>query len=422
MRTKKLNKLNTNLFFSFLIGFSLTTSRISIDVGFSIKPIMLVAGIIGLYILLINVINDKIEFKLNKLDNSLLVFFVIYSLSFIFAVNKFLSLRYILGFALYIIIYKIVSTGVNISQHKFIDYFVLGSSSGLILGLIYYLFGLYKLNFIFAVENMRYFGVFIDRSMPRYIGFTSIDPNTAFMNITVGLFATYLVKNNYFKLMSYIIHISCALLTMSRGGLLGATISIILGLTLLIIISISKSNKIKGFLNLRNVLILLLLLCLLIISDLPMLILRRFKVNDGGSGRTNLWNVGFDIFKNSNYLGVGIFNLQLYLTEALSRPANLHNTQLDILFEGGLPSLISYFYFASTVFIVTWKNIKNKRIIILSLIFISLSIQQLFLSALLHESFFITLAFISSSLTIKEKRFIDIDAVDKRSFKNESEQ
>ena len=98
----------------------------------------------------------------------------------------------------------------------------------LAISLFYYFLGVFAASKISNWNNVRVYGVLLDRGIPRMIGFISDDPNIFVFFITIGFMysLTNLKESNNNKLLA-ILSGACILLSFSRGAYLAIGISII---------------------------------------------------------------------------------------------------------------------------------------------------------------------------------------------------
>lgn len=92
----------------------------------------------------------------------------------------------------------------------------------------------------------------------------------------------------------------------------------------------------------------------MIVAVTPSATERIFSSDDRGSGRADLWTVGFRVIEDHSPLGVGLDNFGLYAPEYTRLPGQLqnvnqvlkgqeaHNLYLGLLAETGLPGLILF--------------------------------------------------------------------------------
>lgn len=368
----------------FLLIISFVFSYYYIDLGFAFKPYM----ILSIVFLLLS-LKSFVVHKLRVFEVALLTFFMYYCLTGFFAKYPDYSLRLIMGILLILFCYFVIRYIVSIASIEGIEKSI--AAGGLIfngLSLILYAIGLASLGFAFDSNGIKEFGVVTDRGFPRLIGLAE-DPNVfSFYNLI--FFFYYLTHfDKKWSKIGLLLSGSTIILSLSRGGI-GA---IIIGL-LLMFISSSVRQKVKMifilplFFYLTN-----LILKLTVNIDVFAMIAQRFSADDGGSGRSRLWESGLQFFYDSPVFGIGIFNYLPYSVSKFGYPAHMHNTFLDTLVEGGVVGFVLY-SLVFIILIITYfnnrKRIKDKGYLLFTLV--SMIFLMNTYSLMVNESFYLVLA------------------------------
>ncbi|MEC4620495.1 O-antigen ligase family protein [Bacillus paranthracis] len=367
---------------AFLLILLVPFSNFYIDIGFAFKPFMIFTMVYLLFSM-----KHFIIHKLNYFEITLIIFFMYFSVTALFAEYPAYSLRLILGAWLTIFCYFIMRYILSKVSIENIEKAI--SRSGLIFNvtsLVYYLAGLASFGFVFHGNHIRAYGVMMDRNFPRLIGVLS-DPNVyAFYNVLFFFYyLTHLEKR--FSKVGLFLSITTLLLTLSRG----AMIAVVFGI-LLMFLTASLKQKIKMIfiLPIGGIIIGFLSERMLGINFIQYFVERFTAIKtDNGSGRLDLWENGISLFKE-NPFGIGIFNFQPYNEAIYGKVAFMHNTFLEVLVEGGVLALASYL--ASFVILVcylvkNWNVGVDKRYLCYSLF--AMIILMTSLSMVVNESLFL---------------------------------
>lgn len=93
------------------------------------------------------------------------------------------------------------------------------------------------------------------------------------------------------------------------------------------------------------------------------------------TGRQNIWEIGFDMFKEKPIFGQGYKSTNSYTKENIGHPYKMHNMYLKFLAELGLIGLVLLLYYIFMVYNVNLKTIKQLKI--LKLDYYSVMLQAL---------------------------------------------
>ena len=200
--------------------------ELGIDVGFVIKPYMIINILV--FISIFCILKLKLNTCIYRYEVVFLIFYIYSSIRGVFSYNPYMSFRLMIGMAiciaLYITVYNIVYL---IDIEKVIKGLTLSSIIFILISLILYLL---KVDGSFAMDKGFY----------RMQGLTS-DPNIMCIYIT----PIYLISlNNLIKYhnkkiwrLLFSLSLICVILSLSRGGMLGIGIA-----SLVIIIGKIKKN------------------------------------------------------------------------------------------------------------------------------------------------------------------------------------
>lgn len=367
---------------TFVIFLSVFFQKYYIDIGFAIKPFLILSIIY--FILLLKRISIT---YLHNHEVLLIIFLIYYSSTGLFAEFPYYSLRLILGILIVLFFYFIIRFLFSSIQLKYIERII--ELSGIIfnvISLLLFIIGAIKLNFSFFGNNITSYGLLIDRGTPRLIG-TIIDPNI-FVLFNSLFFFYYL---NRMKKFGLFLSSLTLILSFSRGGIIAILFAFVIG----IFIS-------KGKVLLRNILLITVLGVIIFITlnslfniDLINVLSERFTAMsfDQGSGRLNIWSNGLFLFSENPIFGIGIYNFQQYNMMFFNDYHYLHNTYLEVLVESGVIGFTLYFL----VFIILlYKLYKLQKVMpesrFLFTTLLSIIVIMSTLSLIINEFIFLFLA------------------------------
>lgn len=364
--------------------FSIIFSFYYIEVGFALKPFMLLS-------LLFFVLSLKkfVVHKLRIYEVSMLFFFGYYCLTGLFSKYPEFSFRMILGVLLVLFCYFVMRYILSLASISDIQKVI--SNAGVVFNLLslgLYFIGIVSLGFDLTGNQVKQYGVELDRGFPRLVGLAS-DPNIfCFYNIIFFFYFLTHLKEKRSKLGFSLTSITL-LLSLSRGGILAVAFGLVL-----MFLSADLRKKIQMMIILPvSVFLLNFLLKTFMNLDVIGMVINRFLVDDGGSGRSNIWGIGLRFFEENPIFGVGIFNYRPYSLNEYGYAIYMHNTFLEALVEGGIIGL-SLYLLVFIIFIITYFN--NKAIIkdnkFLLFTFVSMAVMMATYSFMVNEVFFLVLA------------------------------
>lgn len=377
----------------FLLLLSLCLGTININIGFAIKPYMIITVFIIMCLLL-----TKTKSILNlSLGEFYLIIFALYCMvCAIFFVEKVTILRYVFGLLIMLLTCtfskKIL---INLNRQKILDIIVSVGFVFSIITLVYYLFGLISLNFNFYGNRIISYGVLIDRGSARLISLASSDPNITAFIFTIFCFISLLdlkkVRNKFVFITSLLI----VIFTFSRGAYVSFAIGFLVYLYLKK--SVIKRNLFKIIISLFAIIGLVLIGNNITNGEILNTILLRFQgtSSDGGSGRISLWINALNIFYKYPIFGIGINNTLSYNLSHGFSTVYTHNTYLQILSETGIIGFLLYSVFFYQLLKKSLNIYKmNNKYFAFVCITICYFVQMLFLSLVIQEMFFVYYAIV----------------------------
>ncbi|WP_369468574.1 O-antigen ligase family protein [Providencia manganoxydans] len=317
--------------------------------------------------------NYKCKFNLLKITPILLLL-LFYGISSIWSISYSHSIIGIIGI-LQLIIYCF-SFSILLSQYnknEIITILIKSFTIMAFLTLIYYTLSVFTYTGGYD-DNIKYYGMMIDRSMIRAKGFTD-DPNIFSLYMGIAL-AIILFNKNTKKIPTLLIFLMFVL-TLSRGGIIAFIGSSAIVFIFEFIISPAKQFK--------KILLFTLILTILFTivhfnETIYHIIDKRLNDISSGSGRFDLWNSAFRYFFENPIFGHGIFTTKYIFEMILGKPAYTHNTFIELLLEGGISLLFVYLLLFFYLFILLFKNIKENLWLISCLVFIFIQFMTLSLS------------------------------------------
>lgn len=360
---------------------SLYFGTFNLYIGFSLKPYMIIAMVCILLLV------RYMKFGRLLLFEWLMIFFILYfmstALNFNYPVDQ---LRFMLLFII-ILIYYFSNRGL-FAECSIADIERMLSNAGLIgviASLTYYIIGIAANGINYVGIKTTYYGVMLDRAVPRLIGTPSRDPNITAFFVTLYFFYTLSNLRKKNNVIGFILSLLCIVFTFSRG----AYLSIFMASLLFFIISKNRKEKYKAAALVIVIIVLIFNLTTNFFINPVELISERFLklFQDGGSGRETLWNFAFDIFLQNPIFGTGINTLRQY-----GSGNEAHSVILEVLAESGLIGLFLYLTFWLSIFYFCIKLLrKDNSTKFILLTFTSMFLQMLFLSILYNEAFYFML-------------------------------
>lgn len=336
MKSNKLAPYILSILFFTSLGFG----QFHVYAGFAIKPYMVVALMILLYVLF----KRRIRFiKLSLFEYLFIIFLLVVGFSVIISQYPDQTLRFTANVILLLIVYFTLRTFFT----SFINFERIKQAitkSALFVGLGnlgYYFMGIVSSGFSLSGNNIVHQGLMLDRDSPRLIGTASSDPNITAAFLSFFFLFLLLQKGHLF---TKILLFAGIILTFSRG----AYIAIAVALLLYFIFTYRrtlKKNLVKTFIGVTAIagITLYILSATLNFSIIDMAT-GRFEdaTLDNGSGRTTLWENAVTTFQDFPLFGIGANASLEYNTEHYNNPHYVHNTYLEVLSELGITGFFIY--------------------------------------------------------------------------------
>lgn len=385
----KLKTINIENALFFLTFFSIFFEIFYIDVGISFKPFMLFLILDCVYIAMIR----------KKFSITIKLYELIYGLALLLAIilgyfssDKISYFRMSLGIVLIISFYWIVIILGNRLNYRNINRTIFYG---------YMLFYIVSLLMFFFTD----IGGKLDRGLYRLTG-TIHDPN---IYCIYNLFGTGMALYNFKEkkekkwLIILILSLITLGLTMSRGGILGTLIYLVLYFFYI------EKNKKKSTIFLLSILTLFFLIVFfyndgLYFEIIENIIGSRVKNDAGGSGRLILWQIGLEAFFKYPLKGIGLYNFLSYSKNLTPLSNYLHNTFLEILVENGI---IVFVMILISIFLLLFSKNKNKFSKNIKLIILGQMVMAFFLSLIINEFIYFTLALYRITILMGEKDEIE---------------
>ena len=316
-----------------------------------IKPYM-IASILGLiYVMMLFPLTIKIH---TPLYTPMVVFFFIYmSVTILWAENQDIAYIRIVGIAMLILTYTMLSVLYSRISHKSLEKVIFRFSYlYLFSSLIYYFIGIYLIYF-YGVElgdERKLLGLYLEGKLPRMRAFTD-SPNN-FILVLLCIFYFNLILREKVPKIFYGMLIVCLLCTFSVTGYISFIIP-------LIAIIIFQPLKVKAIVIIifSGVFLTLYFLYIENNSFAAMVDTRLFRISTG-SGRFDLFEYILLSIK-SPFIGEGISQTKVLLESYGSAGLqSTHNSFLEILYEGGILGL-TLFIFCWLFFMIYVSSLNN---------------------------------------------------------------
>lgn len=387
-----------------ILGFLL--GRYHIDIGFALKPFMIISGLIFMLLL----VDSRVRFSVANYD-ILFVFLILYGgFTVLVAPDIVAGIRLFILAILVFCCYKIIEAYMIEKEFSSEQVGTIIRSAAWIFNLLS--LGLYLIGVSLILSNYRDFGgqdvlgVTVDRNMIRLIGATS-DPNFYVMHNIPFLFYLIYQGKGIRDLALTLLILGTIILTFSRGGILAIALPFI---------ALSARVFYRSRMR-RQVFYLIAFAALLIIGFSiiywePLVRVFQQRTSDlgSGSGRFHLISIMLGIFSEHPLAGVGWHNFRYYNQQITGDYHYGHNTYLELLAELGVIGFILYSLFLFFIFDRVRKTVKRDRALSFFIpCFFAFLISMFFLSSVVNEVFFLFLAMIGFLSKIREQASRAID-------------
>lgn len=184
-------------------------------------------------------------------------------------------------------------------------------------------------------------GALTDRGVVRLRG-TTIDPNI-FVAFALPIFAwslAQLLNGQFLGVLILMLTTLCSALTLSRGG------AVALGTTSLLVLwkMVREGRRVSSLLGLSCAVLLAALL--VHTGAIPWLEFMTRSGLEDGSGRLAIWRNGLKLFSANPWFGIGLDNFRAYNYRFFHHWQYMHNTYLEVLIENGL---VGFAFFATSI-------------------------------------------------------------------------
>ncbi len=335
----------------FLLIAAVPFSNYNINIGFAVKPFMIMSVIAFIYYLsdFMNFASNK-SLTINLFERRFLLFIILFSSTIVLAEYKLNSLRLIFGFVIVMFSYLMFKYSFKqvsiecITKSVYLVGIIFNITS-----LLLYLAGVVSVNFNFHGNQFTSFGLMLDRNVPRLIGVHS-DPNFFVFYNLIFLSIFIYFKKSKLRFLWIALSMLNVLLTMSRSGIIAVSVMLTIIIISSPIVKSIKSMRFKANTWIKIILAIIVTIIIIVTTitvldiDLFSSIIARFKTKDGGSGRVRLVQNGIEMFKQSGYLGIGIYNFQPMNVEMFQMQHYMHNTIMEVFVEGGIIVFGVYIY------------------------------------------------------------------------------
>lgn len=394
-------------YLGFLFFLSLGFSALYIDIGFALKPYMLVTGLIFAY-LFYHFMHGKVRFKaLFAHEHLYLLFLVVLGGSALYSIYPQDSLRFTLNAILIGCAYLILRT-------FFLNFISLDKtrrligSTGFIVALsslIFYLIGMVALNSNFFGNDITSYGVLIDRGTPRLIGLIGSDPNIAAMFLSFFLLFLLPFKGS---VITKLLLSAAIILTFSRGGYLALAAA-------LMVFGAIRVRSLHG-LSLVKKLVGIAVATILVFGTLQLTLgidiidtaSGRFEESstDNGSGRIDIWSYAMQTFQQYPIFGVGANSTLQYNINHYGEHHYVHNTYVEVLSELGLIGILLYIISIGVTLVHGVYCARNGQLSPL-IMYIALLVAMTFLSVTTSEIYMATLLVLSLFMAKYHRRTLE---------------
>lgn len=337
-----LNKLRFFFSVESLVPFILCMmifNRYSIDVGFRMTPIYFLLPFLVLYLIF-----WKVKYvKFSLIEFSFIPFYFFCLLSFFYSVDQELSFRFSLGLFLVLTTFIVVRAVLMNSSQQLSCILYQTGIFYVSFSVIWYVLGVLSMKVY--MEHHDFYGVTIEKSIPRMIGFNN-DPNICALIFLFFSFLFYFSKERFAKVFFYVSFL-CLMLTLSRGG----AAAFFAGFFVIFIMG-SKFEKLKFIFIGGGAIFFVFILAFLYPDSYELFIEKRLSGLEEGGGRFQIWANAFSLVDEKPILGYGIFSFRAIMEHHFGISKFAHNTFVEVVLELGLlgfilftlPLLVTFFF------------------------------------------------------------------------------
>ena len=327
------------------------------------------------------------KIKFQATDGFYLLFILYNVINLVFSEHVVLGLRGVIGLLFSLVTLLVLKSLCLRSPERmslFFDSLIKASFSFVILSLISYFIGFFLID-LNSNEKVVFFGLMLERGMPRLIGLAA-DPNFFVLHCSFIFFYLFYKERSRYENLMFSLVVLSLILTFSLGGATGIAIGILFG-AVLRLQRVEKSLKSVGVLLLIFVSFLLAIILTGLSDTLLRVLYARLESLSDGSGRFILWQSAFSFLANDLVFGVGIFG---YRGETGSFA---HNTFIEVITESGLLGFTLYLGWILLIAAQAFPVLRRTpRMVFFIPLFASIFIQMNGISATINEVVFLNLA------------------------------
>lgn len=309
------------LFFLFLFN------RINLDVGFRLIPIYGFMLFVALTLLLQR---QKSVFALTPFEKAIFPFYIFAIATSFWTYEHSFSLRFIFGITLVFTTYFTFRTFIANNLAYLPTGLDIGFKFFVILSFVNYGLGIASMNLM--AEHVDFYGLTIEKSIPRMIGLNN-DPNICAFSFLIVAFYFLYAKSKLSKVF-LCLSVLGILLTLSRGGLVSFIVGFVSGFLV--------RDKTKDLKLLFYILVSVFLLTMFITFNYDLIepfVEKRLQGLSSGAGRFAVWENALSLVVERPFLGYGIFSFREVMFANFNMAKFAHNTYVEVLLETGLIGL-----------------------------------------------------------------------------------
>lgn len=251
--------------------------------------------------------------------------------------------------------------------------------------LLFYALGMWKVHGAYLAHNgQNIFGLTIDRTVPRLIGGIG-DPNIfAFSFTWVPFLLLTRFKSHWLAAIAALLTL---FLTFSKGAIAG----FVVGFAVYLVFNWrrDRSARLVGMAA-PWLLAILVVVAALTIGNFKSVVEHRVNVNNPSSGRIQIWLHAIDLYRKNPLTGIGINNFRQLESKDFAVAKYMHNTYLEVLVEGGIVTFLLYLSFQ--VMVLRRAFVVRRRAPWLLPTLAAMQVEMMGLSLLIHEVFFLIMA------------------------------
>ncbi|EOX1587448.1 TPA: O-antigen ligase family protein [Vibrio cholerae] len=287
---------------------------------------------------------------------SIVIFYFYSFLTAIYSYDIESSIKYVIGGALLILIVGVATMYYYIYKPHLMTTLTIFSKVYVLITLVSYFLGLMFMDL--GHEHATYYGVFIEKSLPRLKGIT-IDPNFASLTLVFCFFIFFGQKYTRKNVFLLAVTLFLIFATLSRSGV----ISLIISFLIISLILDFKKNLIK-------IIFLIVFLSAFVyfsidfaFFDYEVFIEKRISGIENGAGRFDMWINAYELFLINPIFGSGAFTFRDLNEFYYNSSRFAHNTYIEVLVEMGIVGFLLYILMILNLMLFSYSN-KQIRVFI----------------------------------------------------------